>query len=353
MVQHTATSDASRDEEVIDLEPKSDDLLGDLGKLGPRGMARRDMLIALAGGPVALAAAVWGFRRLTAHGLAEMSETELQSAMSTTVKFSKKDGRLSYKPQLADGRKVASHNFDEKILGRRFSTIRLKDDEDRFANPTSANQIEDGEEVTFARVVKAQTSFDDPSCDTGSCGPGKPLFEEVEIMGETITVTREMMIQERVADAQDGYDYRIGLNIKGMRFICPIPASKLSKSLDRSKSQKVPLIFEGMLKGNIVALNEGNFEKEVLRSAEPVLVDFAASWCGPCKSMEPTISRLSAEFKGRVKFGKVDVEASPNLAAQYNPDGRIPHFAIFKNGRIVEEVRGADPQALYKTLAGI
>ena len=83
-----------------------------------------------------------------------------------------------------------------------------------------------------------------------------------------------------------------------------------------------------------------NFETEVLQSEIPVLVDFYADWCGPCKMMAPVVERLAGEFAGQVKVGKVNVDDEPELAQKYRVVS-IPTFLILKDGAIKETCVGA------------
>jgi thioredoxin 1 len=95
---------------------------------------------------------------------------------------------------------------------------------------------------------------------------------------------------------------------------------------------------------------DGNFEQEVLKSEEPVLIDFWAVWCGPCRTIAPIIEELATEFEGKVKVGKVDVDSNPYIASQYGIRS-IPTLLIFKNGVIVEQMVGAAPkQEIIKML---
>lgn len=86
--------------------------------------------------------------------------------------------------------------------------------------------------------------------------------------------------------------------------------------------------------------NDSNFEQEVLNSDIPVLVDFYADWCGPCKMMAPVVDELSEEYDGRVKVGKVNVDTASGTAAKYRVMS-IPTFILFKNGEPVETLVGA------------
>ena len=94
-------------------------------------------------------------------------------------------------------------------------------------------------------------------------------------------------------------------------------------------------------------LTDDNFETEVLNSETPVLVDFYADWCGPCKTMAPVVEELAEEFDGRVKVGKLDVDANPETSATYGVRS-IPTFIIFDGGRRVAQGVGALPKAALK-----
>ncbi|KAA0257389.1 thioredoxin [Deferribacter autotrophicus] len=97
-----------------------------------------------------------------------------------------------------------------------------------------------------------------------------------------------------------------------------------------------------------MALNftEENFQKEVLESDIPVLVDFWAVWCGPCKMLAPTIDQLATELEGKVKVGKVNVDENQSLAARYGIMS-IPTVMIFKDGKVVEQFIGVQPKGVY------
>ena len=91
---------------------------------------------------------------------------------------------------------------------------------------------------------------------------------------------------------------------------------------------------------NTLTFTDGSFDRDVLHSESPVLVDFWAEWCGPCRMMAPTIDVVANEYAGKVKVGKVDVDANGDTAMRYNIRG-IPTLLLFKGGRVVEQRVGA------------
>ncbi|MBO8129679.1 MAG: thioredoxin [Peptococcaceae bacterium] len=86
-------------------------------------------------------------------------------------------------------------------------------------------------------------------------------------------------------------------------------------------------------------LNESNFEQEVIKSDKPVLVDFWAPWCGPCRSLAPIIEEIADDFQGQITVGKLNVDDNKSLTAQYGIKG-IPTLLFFKNGEIVNKEVG-------------
>ena len=100
----------------------------------------------------------------------------------------------------------------------------------------------------------------------------------------------------------------------------------------------------------VMKFNNDNFEQEVLKSEKPVLVDFFANWCGPCKMMSPIIDEIAEELGEKIKVGKIDVDESKELAVKYNVMS-IPTLLLFKDGEVVEKSVGLIPKDEVMKLA--
>jgi thioredoxin 1 len=96
--------------------------------------------------------------------------------------------------------------------------------------------------------------------------------------------------------------------------------------------------------GSVNEVSEKDFETEVLQSAEPVLIDFWAPWCGPCRMITPIVEQLAGENAGSAKVAKINVDDSPNIAASYGVNS-IPTIMIFKNGEVVDRFVGVQPKS--------
>ena len=98
---------------------------------------------------------------------------------------------------------------------------------------------------------------------------------------------------------------------------------------------------------NILTLTGTNFDQEVLKSSVPVLVDFWAEWCGPCRAVAPILDELASEYDGRVKIGKVNIDQAQELAAQYGVRA-IPTLLVFKDGQVSDQIVGLKSKRDFK-----
>jgi thioredoxin 1 len=93
-----------------------------------------------------------------------------------------------------------------------------------------------------------------------------------------------------------------------------------------------------------VEITDANFEEEVIKSEIPVLIDFWAVWCGPCKAIAPVVEELATEYEGKVKVGKLDIDNNQTVSIKYGIRS-IPTILIFKDGKIVDQIVGVVPKA--------
>ena len=99
---------------------------------------------------------------------------------------------------------------------------------------------------------------------------------------------------------------------------------------------------------NIAEVTDDNFQKEILESSTPVLVDFWAPWCGPCKAIAPTVEELAVQFEGQIKINKLNVDDNPKTPGQYGIRA-IPTLILFKGGKVVEQITGAVSKSTLET----
>src|SRR5580765_6405519 len=102
-----------------------------------------------------------------------------------------------------------------------------------------------------------------------------------------------------------------------------------------------------MASDNVVTFTDGNFDSEVLKSPTPVLVDFWAEWCGPCKMVAPILDELAGEYEGKVKIGKVNIDEFQALATHYGIRA-IPTLLLFKDGQVADQIVGLRSKRDFK-----
>ncbi len=103
------------------------------------------------------------------------------------------------------------------------------------------------------------------------------------------------------------------------------------------------------MSNNMSHFTDASFDREVIQSAEPVLVDFWAAWCMPCRFVAPVVEKIANDYKGKVKVGKVDVDSNPMIASQYGISS-IPTILLYKGGQVVDGVIGAVPKEQLERL---
>src|SRR6185369_1224951 len=104
-----------------------------------------------------------------------------------------------------------------------------------------------------------------------------------------------------------------------------------------------------MASEKVMAFTDTNFEREVLQSETPVLVDFWATWCAPCKAIAPLVDAAADEYAGKIKVGKVNVDENPATPGKYGVRG-IPTLILFKDGAVIDQIVGAVPKSQLEAL---
>lgn len=105
-----------------------------------------------------------------------------------------------------------------------------------------------------------------------------------------------------------------------------------------------------MASAHVTNFTDDNFQSEVLDSNLPVIIDFWAEWCAPCRAISPLIEKLAADYDGKVRVGKINVDHSPGVAQRYRI-ASIPTLIVFKNGEIANQIIGANPQKIQSLFA--
>jgi thioredoxin 1 len=99
--------------------------------------------------------------------------------------------------------------------------------------------------------------------------------------------------------------------------------------------------------GNVTEFTDGNFKSEVLEASTPVMVDFWAPWCGPCRMLAPTIEKLAGEYQGKLKVGKMDTDQNPDTPGSFRISS-IPTVIIFQSGKEVTRLVGVNPEVKFR-----
>jgi thioredoxin 1 len=107
-------------------------------------------------------------------------------------------------------------------------------------------------------------------------------------------------------------------------------------------------VKEEKIAAGVIEINNGNFEDEVLKCSLPVMVDFWAPWCGPCRMIAPITEKLAEEYEGRLKLCKLNMDENPQTASKYQVRS-IPQILFFKDGEVVDEITGAVPESVLRS----
>lgn len=104
-----------------------------------------------------------------------------------------------------------------------------------------------------------------------------------------------------------------------------------------------------MASENMVTITDSNFDSEVLKSEQPVLIDFWAQWCAPCRAIGPVVEALAKDYSGKVKVGKINIDENPRTPTQYDVRS-IPTLLVFKGGKVIGQIVGAVPRPKIEDL---
>jgi thioredoxin 1 len=152
------------------------------------------------------------------------------------------------------------------------------------------------------------------------------------------------------------------LSRQGKKLEVSIPAGvetgsivKLTNALQVTDGHPGDILIQVKVKkrkiaAEVIELNNANFEDEVLKCSLPVIVDFWAPWCGPCRMIAPITEKLAEEYEGRIKLCKLNMDENPQTASKYQVRS-IPQLLFFKDGEVVDEITGAVPESVLRSKA--
>jgi thioredoxin 1 len=101
----------------------------------------------------------------------------------------------------------------------------------------------------------------------------------------------------------------------------------------------------------VLEITDTNFDQEVVQSSDPFLLDLSAEWCGPCRALAPVVEELSRDYNGKVRFGKLDIDANPKVPSQFMVRS-VPTLLLFNKGKVVGQLVGAHPRQRIEELIG-
>jgi thioredoxin 1 len=177
---------------------------------------------------------------------------------------------------------------------------------------------------------------------------------------ETMEVRYELTISAE--EAQNGTTKILTRKNKRLEVVVPAGVSagrqiKLTNALQTTDGQagdilivlkiKMPEEAEEESMGGVIEINDADFEREVLQAQLPVMVDFWASWCGPCRAMAPVIDQVAEQYRGKFKFCKINVDENPQAANRYRATS-IPLLLFFRKGQVIDQSLGAIPISQLK-----
>jgi thioredoxin 1 len=179
--------------------------------------------------------------------------------------------------------------------------------------------------------------------------------------GAPLTVRYELTISAE--EAQSGVTKILTRKNKRLEVVVP-PGSvagkqiKLTNALQSTDGQPGDILILIKIKiaeesdeesmGGVLEINDPDFEREVLQAKLPVMVDFWASWCGPCRAMAPAIDQVAEQYRGKFKFCKINVDENPQAASRYRATS-IPLLLFFRNGQVIDQSLGAIPISQLKS----